>query len=183
MIAADTPSVSSLLGDVHPAYHVLARLVARQLEDAAVSMPEALVLRIVRTNRLVTMRELLEATGACNSTMASLVTRLETRGLVERHQLAGDRRHTLTRPTRLGGLVGGMVGPSLELIEKDLAVYITLEEREGIATLAAGLFSLERPEFFSKLDWRREAAVRVRAWPPPPGARRGPSRTDAGCRA
>jgi DNA-binding MarR family transcriptional regulator len=144
--------VNSLLGDVYLAYHALGRLVARDLHEAAVSMPEALVLRAVRINRRTTMRELLEVTGACNSTMASLVTRLETRGLVERHQLAGDLRHTVIRPTRLGRLVGGMVAPSLEQIEKDLAVYVTPEEREGIAALAAGLSSLERPEFVSRLD-------------------------------
>src|SRR5438093_13750037 len=107
MIAADTPSMSSLLGDVHLAYHVLARLVARQLEEAAVSMPEALVLPIVRTNRRVTMRELLEATGACNSTMASLVTRLETRGLSSATNLrgTGDTR-SFARPASAGSWVG-----------------------------------------------------------------------------
>jgi len=144
--------VNSLLGDVYLAYHVLGRMVARDLHEASVSMPEALVLRVVRINRRTTMRELLEVTGACNSTMASLVTRLEMRGLLERHQLAGDLRHTLIRATRLGRLVGGMVGPSLEHIEEDLAVHVTLEEREGIAALAAGLSSLERPDFVSRLD-------------------------------
>src|SRR2546423_13430191 len=82
-----TPSVTSLLADVHLAYHVLGRLVARDLEEAAVSMSEAFVLRAVRLNKRMTMRDLLGATGACNSTMASLVTRLEGRKLLERDQL------------------------------------------------------------------------------------------------
>jgi DNA-binding MarR family transcriptional regulator len=152
MATRETTAVSSLLGDVYLAYQVLGRLVARDLHEASVSMPEALVLRIIRLNRRVTMRELLEVTGACNSTMASLVTRLGARELLERHQLAGDLRHTLIRPTRLGRLVGGMVAPSLQQIEKDLAIYVTPEERKGIAALAAALSSIERPEFVSRLD-------------------------------
>ena len=147
MATADTPSVSSLLGDVHLAYHVLGRLVARDLEEAAVSMSEALVLRIVRINRRVTMRELLEATGGCNSTMASLVTRLEKRQLVERDQLDGDLRHTVIRASRVGRTVGGMVTSTLDHIERELAVYVTPDQHEGITALATGLFSVERPGF------------------------------------
>jgi DNA-binding MarR family transcriptional regulator len=138
---------TSLLADVHLAYHVLGRLVARDLEEAAVSMSEALVLRVVRLNKRTTMRELLGATGACNSTMASLVTRLERRQLLERDQLEGDFRHTVLRPTRVGRTVGGMVATTLEHIEGELAVYVTEDEREGITALATGLFSVERPGF------------------------------------
>jgi DNA-binding MarR family transcriptional regulator len=91
------------------------------------------------------MRELVEATGACNSTMASLVTRLERRQLLERDQLDGDFRHTVVRATRVGRTVGGMVASTLEHIEADLAVYVSADEREGITALATGLFSVERP--------------------------------------
>jgi DNA-binding MarR family transcriptional regulator len=144
--------MSSLLGDVHLAYHVLGRLVARDLEEPAVSMSEALVLRILRLNQRTTMRELLAATGACNSTMGSLVTRLEARQLLAREQLAGDLRHTVLQPTRVGRAVGGMVASTLEQIEGSIASYVTPEEREGIATLASALFSVERPAFVSRLD-------------------------------
>jgi DNA-binding MarR family transcriptional regulator len=152
MATRETLPVSSLLADVHLAYHVLGRLVAKDLEEAAVSMSEALVLRVVRINRRTTMRELLEATGTRNSTMASLVSRLEARRFLERDQLGGDLRHTVIRPRRLGRLVGGMVTSTLEQIEGDLAAYVTAEEREGIAALASALFSVERPEFVSRLD-------------------------------
>jgi DNA-binding MarR family transcriptional regulator len=110
-------------------------------------MPEALVLRIVRINKRVTMRELLEATGGCNSTMASLVTRLEKRQLLQRDQLDGDLRHTVLRPTRVGRTVGGMVTSTLDHIENELGVFVTPDQREGIAVLATGLFSVERPGF------------------------------------
>jgi DNA-binding MarR family transcriptional regulator len=152
MTQKHTGSMNSLLADVHLAYHVLGRLVAKDLEEAAVSMSEALVLRILRLNRRTTMRELLQATGTCNSTMASLVTRLETRRFLERAQLAGDLRHTVIRPTRVGSLVGGMVASTLEQIDEGLAEYLTADEREGITLLASGLFSLEQPEFVSRLD-------------------------------
>jgi DNA-binding MarR family transcriptional regulator len=144
--------MSSLLADVHLAYHVLGRLVATDLEEAAVSMSEALVLRIVRLNRRTTMRELLAETGARNSTMASLVTRLEARQLLAREQLAGDLRHTLIRPTRVGRLVGGMVASSLDRIEEGLADFVTPDEREGIGFLASGLYNVEHPEAVSRLD-------------------------------
>jgi DNA-binding MarR family transcriptional regulator len=139
--------MSSLLADVHLAYHVLGRLVARDLEEAAVSMSEALVLRAVRLNKRTTMRELIGATGSSNSTLAILVTRLENRQFLERDRLDGDYRHTVLRPTRLGRTVGGMVASTLERIERELGVYVTPDEREGIGALAAGLFSVERPGF------------------------------------
>jgi DNA-binding MarR family transcriptional regulator len=139
--------MASLFADVHLAYHVLGRLVARDLEEAAVSMSEALVLRAARLNRRTTMRELLAATGACNSTLASLVTRLENRQFLERDRLDGDYRHTVIRPTPLGRTIGGMVASTLEHIEDELGPYVTPEEREGIAALAAGLFTIERPGF------------------------------------
>lgn len=148
----ETRSVNSLLGDVHLAYHVLGRLVASDLEEAAVSMSEALVLRILALNPRTTMRELLGATGACNSTMASLVTRLETRQFLDRYQLPGDLRYTVIRPTRVGRVVGGMVASSLARIEAGLADYVTPEEREAITVLAAGLYDVERPEVVSRLD-------------------------------
>jgi DNA-binding MarR family transcriptional regulator len=148
----ETSAVSSLLADVHLAYHVLGRLVAKDLEEAAVSMSEALVLRVVKINARTTMRDLIAVTGTSKSTMASLVGRLEARELVERDQLAGDLRHTLIHPTRLGQVVGGMVASSLEHIENGLADYVTPEEREGITLLASGLFNVERPEAISRLD-------------------------------
>jgi DNA-binding MarR family transcriptional regulator len=152
MTRRETRAVSSLLADVHLAYHVLGRLVAKDLEEAAVSMSEALVLRVIRINPRTTMRELLAVTGTSNSTMASLVARLEGRQLLERDQLAGDLRHTVIRPTRVGQVVGGMVASSLEQIENGLADYVTPEEREGITLLASGLFNVERPEAISRLD-------------------------------
>ena len=48
MATRETTAVSSLLGDVYLDYQVLGRLVARDLHEASVSMPEALVLRIIR---------------------------------------------------------------------------------------------------------------------------------------
>ena len=58
----------------------------------------------------------------------------------------------MIRATRVGSLVGGMVASTLEQIDDGLAQYLTADEREGIALLASGLFSLERPEFVSRLD-------------------------------
>ncbi len=144
--------MSSILADVHLAYHVLGRLVASDLEEAAVSMSEALVLRVVAINPRVTMRELLAITGMRNSTLASLVTRLEGRHYLERERLAGDLRHTVVRGTLVGSVVGGMVASSLDEIETRLADEVTPAERAGITLLASGLANVERPEAVSRLD-------------------------------
>ena len=94
--------MSSIVSDVHLAYHILARLVAKDLEAAAVSMSEALVLRVATINPRVTVQGLVAVTGLSPSTLSSLLTRLEERHYLRRERLGGDLRHTLVRPTPVG---------------------------------------------------------------------------------
>jgi DNA-binding MarR family transcriptional regulator len=138
--------MSSILSDVHLAYHVLGRLVARDLEEAAVSMSEALVLRVATVNPRVAAQGLLNTTGLPASTLSSLLARLEERHYVRLERLGGDRRYTLVRPTRVGAAVGRMVESSLGDIEGRVAEQITPAERAGLTVLAEGLFAVERPE-------------------------------------
>ncbi|HKG57131.1 MAG TPA: helix-turn-helix domain-containing protein, partial [Candidatus Limnocylindrales bacterium] len=74
----------SLLADLHLAYHVLDRLLRDRLSEAAVSMSEALVLRVVALNPRVTMSDLVVTTGLAAPTLSCLVARLEARGYVRR---------------------------------------------------------------------------------------------------
>ena len=144
--------MSSILSDVHLAYHVLGRLVAKDLEEAAVSMSEALVLRVVSLNPRPTTRGLLVTTGLPASTLSSLLARLEERLYVHRDSLEGDRRYAVVRPTRVGATVGRMVESSLRDIEERLAEQVTSSQRVGITALAEGLAVIERPEVPSPLD-------------------------------
>jgi DNA-binding MarR family transcriptional regulator len=144
--------MGSLLADVHLAYQVLGRVVAADLREAAVSMSESLVLRVVTINPRVTASELREVTGLRHSTLASLISRLEERHYVQRRQLAGDLRYTVVRPTLVGAAVGRMVESSLDAIENRLASQVTPDDRAGIALLATGLATIERPEPISPLD-------------------------------
>jgi len=143
--------MSSILSDVHLAYHVLGRLVAKDLEEAAVSMSEALVLRVATINPRVTAQGLLVTTGLPPSTLSSLLTRLEERQYMRRFRLEGDRRYAIVRPTRVGATVGRMVESSLTEIEERLGEQVTPAERAGLTVLAEGLFAVERPETASRL--------------------------------
>ena len=149
---SETPAMSSILSDVHLAYHVLGRLVAQDLEEAAVSMSEALVLRVATINPPVTVQGLLATTGLPASTLSSLLTRLEERHYVRRERLGGARRYALVRPTRVGATIGRMVDSSLREIEERLAEQVTPAERAGLTSLAEGLAAVERPEMPSPLD-------------------------------
>ena len=147
----DSRLMSSILSDVHLAYHVLGRLVAKDLEEAAVSMSEALVLRVATINPRVTAQGLLVTTGLPPSTLSSLLTRLEERQYMRRFRLEGDRRYAIVRPTRVGATVGRMVESSLTEIEERLGEQVTPAERAGLTVLAEGLFAVERPETASRL--------------------------------
>ncbi len=140
------PDMSSILSDVHLAYHVLGRLVATDLEEAAVSMSEALVLRVATINPRVTAQGLITTTGLPASTLSSLLARLEERHYVRRERLGGDRRYGLVRPTGVGATIGRMVASSLSEIEERLAEQVTPVQRTGITSLAEGLYVVERPE-------------------------------------
>jgi DNA-binding MarR family transcriptional regulator len=142
--------VASLLGDVHLAYHVLQRIVARELDEAAVSMSEALVLRVVDLNARVTVTELREATGLKSSTLTSMLTRLEDRQYVYREELPGDMRFTLVRPTHVGARIADFVDQLLDSVEDGLAAQFPDARHGCITILASGVadyarYGLRRP--------------------------------------
>ena len=144
--------VSSILLDLHVAYHALDRLMQRELRAAGVSMSEALVLRILVLNPRVTVAALIDATGLAPSTMSSVVGRLVERRLVRRRRLEGDRRSRVVRPTNVGRGIALMVDSALKDIQRRMAEIPYAPEWPNASELAAALSALDRPRGPSPLD-------------------------------
>jgi DNA-binding MarR family transcriptional regulator len=144
--------VSSILLDLHRAYHALDRLLQRELDGVGVSMSEALVIRILVLNPRVTIAALIEATGLAPSTVSSLVGRLVDRGLVRRRRLVGDRRSRVVAPTTVGRGIGLMVDSALAEIHRRMADLPYAPGWPNASELASALSALDRPHRLSPLD-------------------------------
>lgn len=144
--------MSSILLDLHVAYHALDRLLQRDLAGLGVSMSEALVLRLLVLNPRVTIAALRQATGLAPSTVSSLVGRLVERGLVRRRRLAGDRRSRVVIPTSVGRGVGLIVDSALTELLRQMAALPYAPEWPDVSELASALTTLDRPPAWSRLD-------------------------------
>jgi DNA-binding MarR family transcriptional regulator len=144
--------VSSILLDIHVAYHALDRLLQRELEEVGVSMSEALVLRLLVLNPRVTIAALRQSTGLAPSTVSSLVGRLAERGLVRRRRLAGDRRSRVVIPTSVGRGVGLIVDSALAALNRRIADLPFAPAWPDVSELASALTTLDRPGPWSRLD-------------------------------
>lgn len=144
--------MTSILADLHLGYHVLGRLLRAELEEAEVSMSEALVLRLLVSNVGVTLSDLTVSTGLPATTLTSLVMRLEERGYVRRERLARDRRFVVVRPRHVGAAIGRMVASAMADIEARLLSHAASGDRRGLAEIARALDLVERPELPSRLD-------------------------------
>lgn len=144
--------MSSILLDIHFAYHALDRLLQRELDGLGVSMSEALVLRILVLNPRVTIAALIESTGLAPSTVSSLVGRLVERGLVRRHRLEGDRRSRVVFPTSVGRGIGLMVDSALKELHRRMADLPYAPAWPNVSELASALSALDSPRRQSRLD-------------------------------
>jgi DNA-binding MarR family transcriptional regulator len=144
--------VSSILLDIHVAYHALDRLLQRELDGLGVSTSEALVIRILVLNPRVTIAALIESTGLAPSTVSSLVVRLAERGLVRRRRLPSDRRFRVVTPTNVGQGIGLMVDSALKEIHRRMADLPYAPAWPNASELASALSTLDRPRYQTRLD-------------------------------
>jgi DNA-binding MarR family transcriptional regulator len=144
--------VSSILLDIHVAYHALDRILQRTLGPAGVSMSEALVLRLLVLNPRVTIAALRRATGLAPSTMSGLVGRLVERGFVRRRRLASDRRSRIVTPTSVGRGVGLLVDAALKELNHRIADRPFAPTWPDVSELASALTDIDEPRGWSRLD-------------------------------
>ena len=144
--------MSSILLDLHVAYHALDRLLQRKLGAIGVSMSEALVLRILVLNPRVTVAALRQSTGLAPSTVSSLIQRLSERGLVRRRRLVSDRRYRVVIPTSVGRGVALIVDAALAELHRQIRDLPNASVWPDITELASALTTLERPGPWSRLD-------------------------------
>jgi DNA-binding MarR family transcriptional regulator len=146
-VLGEDPPGSSILLDLHVAYHALDRLLQRELDGVGVSVLQLLVL-----NRGVTISALIESPGLAPSTASSLVGRLAERGLIRRRRLAGDRRYRVVIPTSVGRGAGLMVDSALKELHRQMADLPYASAWPGVSELASALSTLDRPRRPSRLD-------------------------------
>lgn len=144
--------MSSILLDIHAAYHALDRILQRTLGSAGVSMSEALVLRLLVLNPRVTIAALRRATGLAPSTMSGLVGRLVERGFVRRRRLASDRRSRVVTPTSVGRGVGLLVDAALKELNHRIADRPFAPTWPDVSELASALTDIDEPRGWSRLD-------------------------------
>jgi MarR family transcriptional regulator, organic hydroperoxide resistance regulator len=149
--AVHDPAVPSLLADVHVAYHILGRLLRARLEEADVSMSEALVLRVVALNRRVSMSSLVITTALARPTVTCLVQRLEERGYVRRSRVGDDRRMVYVTPRRPGLAIAMMTAAAIDELTAALMPYATAADVARLGEVARALDIIERPERPSRL--------------------------------
>ncbi|MFL5680282.1 MAG: MarR family winged helix-turn-helix transcriptional regulator [Chloroflexota bacterium] len=142
----------SVLADLHLAYHLLDRLMRRHLEEAAVSMSEALVLRLVARNSRATITDLCMSSGLAAPTVSCIVTRLEHRGYVRRRRLGADQRVVFVTPRKPGVVIASMVESAIDDVMTAVLAHATPRDVAGLGLVARALDLIERPERPSPLD-------------------------------
>lgn len=93
------------------------------------------VLNVLAGMGQASQRELGDALDLDRSTVAGLVARLETRGLVERGRAPGDRRRNVVGLTAEGRRTLAEVAPAAARVDAALTAGLTGQEREMLRDL------------------------------------------------
>lgn len=93
------------------------------------------VLNVLAGAGEASQRELGDALDLDRSTVAGLVARLESRGLVERGRAPGDRRRNVVRLTAAGRSTLAEVAPAAARVDEALTAGLSATEREMLRAL------------------------------------------------
>ena len=135
----------------------------RKLHKGAISLVHLNVLTVLDADGPMSMGRLAEALDVSVASLTGIVTRMESRGLVERTHSDEDRRVVLVRPTEAGADVFQGIDEHRRLALRVIATHLTNDEMTG---LLAGHRALRA----ARLVMTREASglVAVRAADPQP---------------
>jgi DNA-binding MarR family transcriptional regulator len=113
--------------DLHGAYHVVNRRLARELRPFGLSPSEAVVLLALRRYPMATVSIVRQATGLRPSTLDSLLDRLVERAVLERASPRDIPREIVVAVTPRGRLLTDYVTRALRDVEEELVAFIGTE--------------------------------------------------------
>lgn len=93
------------------------------------------VLNVLRGTGGASQRDLCDALGLDRSTVAGLVARLESRGLVERGRAAADRRRNVVRLTQAGTALHEQALPRATRVDEVLTGHLSRDEAVALRGL------------------------------------------------
>ena len=127
------PRPGAAFADLHGAYHVVNRRLAKELQSHGLTPSEAVVLLALRRHPMATVSIIRQATGLRPSTLDSLLDRLADREVLERVSPRDSPREVIVAVTPRGRLLTDYATVVLRDVEEELAAFIG---RDALASLA-----------------------------------------------
>jgi DNA-binding MarR family transcriptional regulator len=131
--------VQIILDALRRIVQALRRASARYERDVSLTSAQVFVLKTLQTRPGCSVNDLAAATHTHQSTISELVSRLESRGLIERRTSAEDRRRVELRLSEVGM---DMIGAETRTPQEDLVAAIAGLPDDKRMALADGLISL-----------------------------------------
>ena len=123
---------------LHRALQHALDIYADELGEGAITQRQFAVLNAVDANEGLTQTDLVRATGIDRSTLADLVARMMTKGLLGRERSPTDGRANTVRLTEAGRLALLEAAPRVEAADARILALLPGKQRDGfLKTLAA----------------------------------------------
>ncbi|UCC72949.1 MAG: MarR family transcriptional regulator [Gemmatimonadota bacterium] len=130
------------LSPIHRASRQIGVYFEGKLEDLHVSPQEGHLLSYLRSYAPCPISELVRVFGLKQSTLTSMLDRLERRALIRRAINAEDRRSFLIRLTRRGRLLADRINRIVEVLERRLANMVSARDMAGFAAVMSAIDEL-----------------------------------------
>lgn len=121
----------SLIRELERATHHIGAYLADELRALGITQAEAHVLALLADQGPLAVHSLVAAFGHRPSTLTSVLSRLEGRGLIERHINAADRRSFVIRLTAEGTLAAARVIEAVTTFEAAVSKVLSTASIEG----------------------------------------------------
>jgi DNA-binding MarR family transcriptional regulator len=130
------------LSPIHKASRQIGVYFERRLEDLDVSPQEGHLLSYLRSYAPCPISELVRVFGLKQSTLTSMLDRLERRALIRRAINDEDRRSFLIRLTRKGRLLAERINKIVDRLERRLRGMVNARDMAGFAAVMSAIDEL-----------------------------------------
>ncbi len=130
------------LSPIHKASRQIGVYFERRLEDLDVSPQEGHLLSYLRSYAPCPISELVRVFGLKQSTLTSMLDRLERRALIRRAINDEDRRSFLIRLTRKGRLLAERINKIVDRFERRLRGMVNTRDMAGFAAVMSAIDEL-----------------------------------------
>lgn len=124
---------------MHRALQLALDIYSEQLGPEGLTQRQFAVLAAVEARPGLTQSDLVKATGIDRSTLADLVARMTTRGLLERERSTLDARAMVVRLTETGLIALTDARPRVAVVDKRILSLLPKAKRNGFMDLLTGL--------------------------------------------